>query len=92
MESHGERLWATANNGRGGAFHVTLPTQTKLLDVKDPNFQGPSHQTTAPGAELMVNCQHKEALMDMDSAVHRPYDTARSSSVPAHRVTAISMA
>jgi signal transduction histidine kinase len=27
IESHGGRLWATANSGRGAAFHVTLPSE-----------------------------------------------------------------
>jgi signal transduction histidine kinase len=27
VESHGGRLWATANDGRGATFHITLPTE-----------------------------------------------------------------
>jgi signal transduction histidine kinase len=31
MESHGGRLWAKANDGRGAAFHFTLPTPAKVM-------------------------------------------------------------
>ena len=27
VESHGGRLWATANDGRGAIFHFTLPNE-----------------------------------------------------------------
>jgi signal transduction histidine kinase len=33
IESHGGRLWATANSGRGARFHFTLPAEARAFEM-----------------------------------------------------------
>jgi signal transduction histidine kinase len=33
IESHGGRIWATANEGRGASFHFTLPTAAEAVEA-----------------------------------------------------------
>jgi signal transduction histidine kinase len=48
IESHGGRLWPTANAGRGATFHLTLPRE---VDMKQPGQKDPTAARTTPQAK-----------------------------------------
>jgi signal transduction histidine kinase/HAMP domain-containing protein len=50
IESHGGRLWATANSGPGAAFHFTLPTQVEAGAANRRERQT-DHKLSRDGAE-----------------------------------------
>jgi signal transduction histidine kinase len=41
VESHGGRLWATANSGPGAVFYLTLPSQTKAVELREEEHERP---------------------------------------------------
>ena len=50
VESHGGRLWATANAGAGAAFHFTLPSGVEHSPQGDsPADQAPEGGAHEPG-------------------------------------------
>ena len=50
VESHGGRLWATANAGAGAAFHFTLPSGVE----HSPQGDSPADQAPEGGARAGV--------------------------------------
>ena len=50
IESHGGRLWATANSGPGAAFHLTLPTQVEAGAANRGEYRT-DHKLSRDGAE-----------------------------------------
>jgi PAS domain S-box-containing protein len=44
IESHGGRLWATSNSGRGASFHFTLPSE---VESRHTPAQGDAHAASA---------------------------------------------
>jgi signal transduction histidine kinase/HAMP domain-containing protein len=50
IESHGGRLWVTANSGPGAAFHFTLPTQVEVGAANRGERQT-DHKLNQDGAE-----------------------------------------
>jgi signal transduction histidine kinase len=48
IDSHGGRLWPTANAGRGATFHLTLPRE---VDMKQPGQKVPNAARTTTQAK-----------------------------------------
>jgi len=46
VESHSGRIWATANDGRGAAFHFTLSAAAGGMQISAAGPQSDAHQTT----------------------------------------------
>jgi PAS domain S-box-containing protein len=41
VESHGGRLWATANSGPGAVFYLTLPSQARAVELREEEHERP---------------------------------------------------
>jgi signal transduction histidine kinase len=44
IESHGGRLWAAVNSGRGASFHFTLPSEA---EGRETSSRGETHPLSA---------------------------------------------